>query len=53
MDMLVACRVRVDQVTIDISTDTSVDVSIEVRFKIHDPASYHASKYDPKNQLSY
>ena len=37
IDMLVACRSRVDQVTIDISTDASVDVSIEVRFKIHDP----------------
>ena len=37
IDMLVACRSRVDRVTIDISTDASVDVSVEVRYKIHDP----------------
>ena len=37
IDMLVACRSRIDRVTIDISADASVDVSVEVRYTIHDP----------------
>ena len=37
IDMLVACRSRVDRVMIDTLTDASVDVSVEVRYKIHDP----------------
>ena len=39
INMSVACRSRVDRVTIDISPDASVDVSVEVRYKIHDPTS--------------
>ena len=51
IDMLIACRSRVDRVTFDISTDASVDVSVEVRYKIHDPTSSQAGthptlKYD-------
>ena len=34
MDMVVACRSRVDRVTIDVSTDASVDVSVKVAHKI-------------------
>ena len=35
------CRSRVEQVTIDISTNASVDVSVEVPYKIHNPPSEH------------
>ena len=35
--MSVACRSRVDRVTIDISIDASVDVSVVAPYKIHDP----------------
>ena len=45
IEMSVACRSRVDRLTIDTSTNASVDVSVdalvdvsvEVRYKIHDP----------------
>ena len=37
IDMLVACRLRVTRVAINILTDALVDVSVEVRYKIHHP----------------
>ena len=36
INMLVVCRLRVDRVAIDISTDALIDVSVKVRYKIHD-----------------
>ena len=41
IDMLVACRSRVDRVMINISTNASVNESVEVPYKIHDPPSEH------------
>ena len=37
VDSRLECWLRVDRVTIDISTDASVAVLVEVRYETHDP----------------